>query len=461
VKEPSYIQALCNKISKLPQDELLKCKSLTPAQSWQSQNIKNDWEWFALRLTYLLLKRLGRRMPDPLDRPDIPNTYSINRFKEILGDRILQSALLASQNANNPTAVLEIIGQAISRSNDDWWDFACRLGVLDNFEMDNLRKCLIHALQEAGHNVEVITWKVDEEFKIKEKDVKEKIKQTYAQELFTTVEYDSLEEAKKVSRSNPDKVDTQRRIEKTYLLDRIPGIKESEIWNPCFIYNYYIKDRDFISKQQRFWLLNNFEVSQKRHEVDWYYKATNEDFFSASMKRISHLTLWALKELNVLQFLQGEWHKESQEVIDFIEKARQPEIVSALRMQPAPTRVDGKERIEFISKLLEMIGVKFKKQRQQLVDGVKHRIYAISAESMENPARLAVLVGVERKFTKWMIDKSEINWVSEPVKEPSAITATPTVETAVSQQPVIEVNQPIPEVEHIETVRGCLKSFYG
>jgi hypothetical protein len=71
VKEPSYIQALCNKISKLPQDELLKCKSLTPAQSWQSQNIKNDWEWFALRLTYLLLKRLGRRMPDPLNRPDI------------------------------------------------------------------------------------------------------------------------------------------------------------------------------------------------------------------------------------------------------------------------------------------------------------------------------------------------------------------------------------------------------
>ncbi|MCC5638746.1 hypothetical protein LC593_23505 [Nostoc sp. CHAB 5844] len=345
-----------------------------------------------------------------------PNTYSVKAFKEILDDRIIQSALLAAQDSGNVERVLEVIGNAISRSHNDWWEFSCKLGVLDNFEMDNLRKCLIHALKQAGHDVEIVQWDISDEFKAREKETKKSVQKEHAQELFTAIEYNSIDEAKRVSKTNQGKT-TQRRIEKTYLLERIPGIKESEVWNADFIYEYYIKDKEFISKQQRFWLLNNFEFSQKRHEVDWYYKVTNEDFFSASMKRISHLTIWALRELNILQFLKGEWHKDMPEVIDFIEKARQSEIVLALREQPNAPRIDGKERIEFISKLLAMIGLKFKKQGQKLLNGIKQRVYAVDPESMQNPVRLAVLASVERKLTRWMTDKSQVDWSEQKLEQ--------------------------------------------
>jgi hypothetical protein len=368
-----------------------------------------------------------------------PNTYSLKAFKEILEDRILQSAVLAAQDSGNSERVLEVIGNAISKNNNDWWEFSCKLGVLDKFEMNNLRQCLIHALKEAGHNFEVIRWDIDKAFQDKEKETKELIKKEHAQELFTSVEYPSLEEAKQASKTNQDKM-TQRRIEKTYLLERIPGIKDTELWNADFIYEYYIKDKEFITKQQRYWLLNNFEVSQKRHEVDWYYKATGEDFFNASMRRISHLTIWALKELNILQFLKGEWHKDMPEVISLIEKARQPEIALALGEKPNAPRIDGKERIEFISKLLAMVGCKFKKQGQKLFNGVRQRVYAVDIEFMENPARLAVLAAVERKFTSWMAEKSQIDW-SEQELEQAAEESPPTIATSPAETAAAKLRQ--------------------
>jgi len=85
-----------------------------------------------------------------------PHTFSAKQYQEIIDRRILESGLLASQSANNPGRVLEVIGNAIARSKDDWWEMSVQLGVLDNYEMANLRKCLIYALQEAGHNVEIV-----------------------------------------------------------------------------------------------------------------------------------------------------------------------------------------------------------------------------------------------------------------------------------------------------------------
>ncbi|MHC5827649.1 MAG: hypothetical protein ACYT04_70150, partial [Nostoc sp.] len=161
---------------------------------------------------------------------------------------------------------------------DDWWALSCQLGALDNFEMDNLRKCLIHALKEAGHNVEVCEWDVDDEAKNKEKAAKEAVTMRYALELYQAIEFNSVEEASKVAKSNPSK-EVQRRIEKTWLLDALPEIKESSLWDAEFIADYYLKDKEFISKQRRFYFLNNFEISKKRSEVNWYYMATNQNFF--------------------------------------------------------------------------------------------------------------------------------------------------------------------------------------
>lgn len=384
-----------------------------------------------------------------------PQTYSAKAFLQLLNEKIIQSAMLAADG--NDGRMREIISKAISRNNDEWFDLSCQLGALDNFEMDNLRTCLIHALQEAGHNVEIVNWDVDDEAKELEKQAKESARMRYALELYQAVEFESVDEANKVSKSNPNK-EVQRRIEKTRLLDRLPGIqdagyhqrktdalsnlwmtkfwlnlldvslltgvmflyKKSPVWTPEFIAEYYLKEKEFISKQQRFYLLNNFEISKKRSEVNWYYLATNQHFFLGQAKGDSHCKLWALQQLNIFQFLDGEFHKDSPAVVKLISTVRErKDIASALNTTPKSETESKKENIEFLRSLLDSIGIKLAKPIQKLIHGIRTRVYSIDKEAMENPVRLAVLDAIARKFDNYLESEkvSKVNWEESPVIE--------------------------------------------
>lgn len=349
-----------------------------------------------------------------------PSNYSVTAFKQILNDRLNLSAWFVANDSGVYETSSQTISSAFARSNDDWFDYSCKIGAINNYEMDNLKECLIYALTEAGHNVDVLQWDINDEIKAKETEAKEAVRRQHGEELFKAEEFDSLETAKKIAKSNPCK-EVQRKIEKTFLIDRLPGIKDTKVWDTDFIVKYHLEDRDFINKQQRFYYLQNFEVSKKRHEADWFYKSTQEDFFKSSMKRTSHLTIWALQQLNILQFLQGEWHKDSPEVIELLEKARtNKDIQTALRIKPGVKTSDGKERIPFISSLLNIIGLKFSKPvRKELKNNNRIRTYSIAEETLNEPVRLAVLNCIEKKQTDWMESKkSKIDWSIEQYQKP-------------------------------------------
>lgn len=343
-----------------------------------------------------------------------PKNYSQKVYSELLNQQIIQSAMLASDG--NTSKMLEIIGNAIARSDDDWWKLSCQLGVLDNFEMNNLRKCLIHALQEVGHSVEICEWDIDDEVKAKEKAAKEAVRMRYALELYLAVEFGSIEQASKAAKSNPSK-EVQRRIEKTWLLDALPEIKESSLWDAEFIANYYLKDREFISKQRRFYFLNNFEISKKRSEVNWYYMATNQNFFLAQAKGDSHLKIWGLQELNILQFLDGEFHKNSPQVVNLIKTVRKrSDIASALNTSPKPETESKKENIEFLRSLLDSFGIKLAKPIRKLVDGVRERVYSVDKAAMRCPVRAEVLNAIARKFDGYLESEvvKKVTWEEIP-----------------------------------------------
>jgi hypothetical protein len=365
-----------------------------------------------------------------------PNVYSTKKFLEILNDRILSSGFLASQTADNPQRALEVIGAALARQNNPWWEFAAQLGALDNFEMDNLRKCLVYVLEEAGHNVEIVKWKVNESLKEEEKVAKDFLDHQKADELHAAIPYNSIEEAQKVAKGSPRK-ETQRRIELTYLLSRLPEITESETWNSDFIYECHIKRKDYISQQERFWLVQNADVSAKRHEASWYYASTKETFFSARMKGMGHDRIWALKELDILQFVGKEYHKNSPEVISFNEKLRQnTDIQKALKIHLKPATIEGNERIEIIGNLLQLVGFKNKSSGKKNVGDIR-LVHHTCEPNVGNPskgfdltnAREAILKSVETKFTIWMqSDKSQISWVVEepPNQQPPVPVPTQT-----------------------------------
>jgi Origin of replication binding protein len=412
-----------------------------------------------------------------------PSTYSAKKYSELLQERQIQSALLAAEG--NTGSMLTVIGDAISRSNDDWWALSCQLGALDNFEMNNLRKCLIYVLEEAGHDVELVEWQTDDEASEIERQAAESVKNRYALELYQAIEFSDINEANKVSKSNPNK-DVQRRIEKTRLLDKLPGIQNSEkieflsnilvmkiwlkiidlnspvgimflykkfpTWSPEFIADFYLKNKHYITQQQRFYLLHNFEISKKRSEVSWYYAATNQNFFCGQIKGDSHLQIWALQQLNILQFMSDEYHKYSPEIIDLINTLRErKDIAQALNLKLQPPTNDGKENIKIISGLLGRIGLKFGKAVQKLINGIKTRVYSIDTEEMQNPVRLAVLEAIARKFDGYLESETvaKVNWEETPIIEVATIADAETVQessktvTVMSQELSVNSNESI------------------
>jgi hypothetical protein len=297
--------------------------------------------------------------------------------------------------------------------------------------MDNLRKCLQYALETAGHNVEFLCFEQDEAIKKNESEAKSFIRREYSQEIFNASEFDSIEEAKRATNRNCDKK-TQRRIEKTFLIDRLPGIQDSNVWDADFIYNCYSDNKEFIRQIERFWLLQNFEVSQKRHESKWFYEVTREDFYSARVKLMSHDVIWGLRELNILGFIGQEYHKNSQTLIDFIATLRQRvDIQQALRIEQLPSETfEGDERIKILGRLLNLIGYKNYVTCRKVFDGVRLNHYQCVPVTFGNnepdkngfdieAARLEILSAVENRFLNWMqSDKAVIDWNSVPQEKP-------------------------------------------
>ena len=105
-------------------------------------------------------------------------------------------------------------------------------------------------------------------------------------------------------------------------------------------------------------------------------------------------------------------------MIACVEKGRQVEIVSALGMKPKPDSATGGGRIQYISKLLALLGLKFAKPEQKMINGVRERVYHINSEVVSDPCRLAILEAIEKKMTRWMAEKSKVDWNEQPLAEP-------------------------------------------
>ena len=363
-----------------------------------------------------------------------PNTYSVERFKEIQNDRIFQSSFLASGSANNPTRALDLMGAAIARTKDDWWEMSAELGAIDNYEMNNLRKCLIYALEEAGHNVEVVQIEANDELKKTESEAKVTVQKTHAKEFHAANKFDTVEEAKKAAKTNPRK-DTQRRIEKTFFLDRLPGIEDTPSWGEEFIYETHIKRKEYIRNIERYWFVKNFDVSQKRHESRWFYEATKEDFYSARVSNMTHSVIWALRELDILKFTDGrEYHKNSEDVLNLIQQLRDSkDIRTALKMESMPPATEsGKENLVILASLLNKIGFQNKSIGKKFVGDIRLNHYQAKPtgykEELEDgefdliAAREDILAAVGKRFNAWMeSEKSVINWEEIVNSEPIAI----------------------------------------
>jgi hypothetical protein len=337
-------------------------------------------------------------------------------------DNIIQKIILSANLADDKStqSMAEIIANRIAKAKDDpWFELSCQLGALDNYERENLRKCLMYALQEQGHTVEEIDLEISKQHNQKYDDAKDAVLTNYATEVLKAEAFPDIQEANKIAKSNPKK-EVMRRVEKTRLLDRLPGIDSTEAWGVDFVKST-LKDREFITRHQRFWMLNNTEISRKRSEVNWFYKATEGQFYLGSMAKDAHLKIWALQQLNVLQFLDGqEYHKDSIEVVNFYSQARENrDIKLALGVElPKPT-VKGNERIKFLKDCLAAIGVPFKSIGRKMINGTRKYCYSVDIEEFNSTERLEIVNAIDRKFSGYLLSESvkKVDWENQVTSE--------------------------------------------
>jgi len=350
-----------------------------------------------------------------IDDSNTPNTYSFKKFQEQLDKYINQSAVLATGGHISSEKIQQKLSETIERSDDKYWEYSAQVGALNKYEKDNLRRCLIWALENSGHKVEVTNWFVDNNITAKTKQVKEELQILESKELYE-IEPISYEEAVKKARSGAANKEEIRQIDKAFLLHRLPGIEQSPVFSSEYILKNHIKDTDFISKNERLWMLLNYEVSQKRHEVDWYFHSEKQYFYKGMAKKSHHSKVWALKQLDIEKFFNGRFHKESPEIIELIERGNSPDIILALGFAPDKINPNEKHRIAYLRRLMGLIGIKLSEKGKETIGKQRIRIYEADMSALEILDRKATLEAIERRFSEWMnSDKSKVKW--EPEKE--------------------------------------------
>lgn len=390
-----------------------------------------------------------------------PKTYSAKQFEQATNDFTLQSAELAFK-LSGKDFIQGILESALAKSDFDYWQYSCTLGALDNFEIDNLRECLIYALKQSRHQVEEVEWQICPKTKEWEKSALDTIQIKEAKEIFAAKDID-FEEAQKLKRKDGTK-EINRQVQKAFFLNRLPKINEWDGWNkdvspdnegfPTFAETYegsdfmkggelllYLNktDRNYIFSLERLWQLKNFSIAQKRHEKRWFEFANKDELnkVEARKRGTAFNTIWALNKLNLLHFLDGEWCADSPEIIELEEKGSTPEISLALGLNPSDPQKGNKQRIEYLNKLLKLIGCRLdspvnrgtkKRQRfYQVLTNLResnlikkyHKKKEPIPQSLwwndwESPFRLALNEAINRKFTQWAAEnQGELQWHPE------------------------------------------------
>jgi hypothetical protein len=332
-----------------------------------------------------------------------PKTYNEKKFQEWAEKFIQQSADLASEEFSDPSFLNSIFQKTLDKNNSDYWHYSCKLGAIDQFEIDHLRECLIYALKESGHMVGEVEWATNVAAKEKEKEATEQVIDNHAQAIYYAEDINEFEaEDIRVKESTYEE---RIKLERYDLLKKLPGIKDSQEWTSEekakeFLKNCHIKNRNAISEIERFWLVHHPEISAKSHFISWCYRASAKYFFKGGARKSHHSTVWALNQLNITTFFdeEAEWHKDSPEVIKLVECGKQPEIILALGIKPQKPNSDGSERIPYLKQLLNVCGLPLKAASRK--GGKKNRIrtYKLIPECVYNSSRLTILDCIERRY---------------------------------------------------------------
>lgn len=243
------------------------------------------------------------------------------------------------------------------------------LQSIDHYEKGNLRECLLESLENAGHS---ITSKLPEKISDKtETELKDEVKDQRAEDIYQAQDIDDemLEDYRQSG-----KYEKLVCAWKALLLKKLPGIEETEFWNPELIRALKFEQSDWIRQLERRWMFYNPDQARLLQRKKWH-KAL-EGYIGKYQIRSDFSKTKALKEAGIERFINAEtgteWHQESPELQEFLEECKKHAFKKQFGAKPGrKTRA-----ISWLSRCLEVFGYRLKERRQQ-ENGERIRYYRL------------------------------------------------------------------------------------
>lgn len=302
----------------------------------------------------------------------VNHTASRVQFPEPLMEAI-QSLILKTGNTllageDTSAVVEEFIQEVTTATEDSHHQTFCILRAIRNYQQSYLWECLYQFLVNLGHEVEIITLDSSPEAKQQEKKAKEEVKLTNAETIYSG-------ETK------------QGQVKQQQLRKQLPGIEKTAIWTPRFIKKVCYDDRDFIPKQERFWLIHHPDIAKKMMHAFWY-SGKEQQLITESHQQWS--IIYHLIALNLPPLLDSNqvWTNEALALKQLQQKIQETALGSTLKLNPKQAN-----SIQLFRQVLRLIGVKMAR---------KNGGYYLPEEQWQERDRATILTCLDRRFLSFV-----------------------------------------------------------
>lgn len=303
--------------------------------------------------------------------------------------------------------------------------FALKNRTKESFEKDNLRECLIFALEDAGHEVTQSTYFADNKVEAELKAAGEVVKKRVARQIF---EADDIDEkaAEEISASWNSTWEDRCKVMKAAYRKLLPGIDETEHWTQEFIEYLKYDNPRAIGGANLLHLFKNPEIAAKQQKNSWAKIATERAVFLPDIYS-PHLKVKALQFLKLEQFLECDriWHKESPEIQELVTLGNRKRILASLGIAPRRTKKGEWDGMDYLRRILEIVGLKLGKKQQLQQEGKRINGYSLDAKQIADPINVAIAEAVSRRHTEF-----DTEWVMPEIL----------------QAPVQAIESPQPEI---------------
>ena len=242
----------------------------------------------------------------------------------------------------------------------------CKIQAKENLERRDLRGYLFKAFAAAGYAPDM----KDGDIQAGElqKIAKGEARDLACQQIFNAEDI-SFKEAEEIERKHSANWLDRCKALKFRLLDRFPGLKDSELWTWEFVRRLIYEERKLRSQLEAAWLFENQEDAEYLQRRKW--REPFQGFLPDHSDR--WLKLRAMKGLGLEIFLEvgTAWSANSPEVQAIIKRCKKKAIANVLGY-PTP-----KYEMRFINKLLAIIGIKLVAQQIRTGDE-RERAYLYS-----------------------------------------------------------------------------------